>query len=149
MSWIYLIFSQYLSLSFNGQTGFLQGLTNLEKSLTIKLSNRLHYYKSFVGNNNGDNDQASGAYIFRPNGTYALPVSHSATTSLVQVILALSLYLVSYVGTFKAAHNSDIFSNLNGSTVVKKKKFIHDQAKLRYLEKSEFVLFTHAKLHTQ
>jgi len=79
-----VIKNEYLSATFSGTTGLLKGLSNLESSLSVDLSQSLLYYKGFNGDNHDGEHQASGAYVFRPNGTDALPISTLPMTSLVQ-----------------------------------------------------------------
>jgi len=87
---------QFLSLTFSGTTGLLKGLTNTEKSLSVELSNELLYYKSHVGNNQGGENQASGAYIFRPDGNdpHQIATGGSVATNVVQVISKYSRMLI-------------------------------------------------------
>lgn len=44
-------------------------MTNLEKQISINVVQLFGYYKGFAGNNSKAEFQASGAYIFRPNGS--------------------------------------------------------------------------------
>jgi len=75
--------NDFLSLTFDGTTGLLKSLTNLERSLSIDITQSLMYYRGYVGNNNGGVNQTSGAYVFRPNGT-AVPIATHVMASVVQ-----------------------------------------------------------------
>ena len=46
-------------------------------------------YKGFQGNNSKPEFQASGAYIFRPDGNTPTPVNSMATTTIVKVIILI------------------------------------------------------------
>lgn len=61
----------------------MTGLTNLEKSLSIDVSQTLLYYTAYQGKI----WPPSGAYIFRPNDSSVYPVSGSQPVqiSVVQV----------------------------------------------------------------
>ena len=60
---------QYVEVVFDGSTGTLKSLKNLERNISIQLTQQLLYYKAFYGNCSKDVFQASGAYAFRPNGS--------------------------------------------------------------------------------
>jgi len=60
--------NEYLSLGFDGTTGMLKNMTNLQSKLSIDVSQTFGYYLGHDGNNSQSKFQASGAYIFRPNG---------------------------------------------------------------------------------
>ncbi|XP_076458768.1 lysosomal alpha-mannosidase-like [Babylonia areolata] len=64
-----VIQNEYIAVAFNGLTGALKNMTNLEKKISIDLTHSLVYYLGDAGNNSKSQFQASGAYIFRPNGT--------------------------------------------------------------------------------
>jgi len=81
-----VIKNEYLSATFSGTTGLLMSITNLERSITINITQSLMYYKGFASNNNGGMNQSTGAYVFRPNGTDPIPISTQVMASLVQGI---------------------------------------------------------------
>ncbi|KAL8603557.1 hypothetical protein ACOMHN_022509 [Nucella lapillus] len=64
-----VIQNEYISVAFDKKTGMLKNLTNLEKKISIDVTQSLMYYYGDAGNNSEPQFQASGAYIFRPNGT--------------------------------------------------------------------------------
>jgi len=76
--------NEYISITFDGTSGLLKSLTNLERSLTTDLAQNLLYYKGFVGDNRSGANRTSGAYVFRPNGTDATPLAPQAMLSVVQ-----------------------------------------------------------------
>ena len=78
---VYMLYNlQYLSLTFDGTTGLVKSMTNIDKSITIDVSQSLMYYKAYQ-----QEGQASGAYVFRPDGTDAFPVSTHVMISQTQV----------------------------------------------------------------
>lgn len=58
-----------VSLVFDGTTGRLKQMNNLQKNISIYLEQEFQYYLSYNGDCHDDEHQASGAYIFRPNHT--------------------------------------------------------------------------------
>jgi len=79
-----VIKNEYLMATFSGTTGLLKSLSNLGSSITLDISQTLMYYKGFAGDNHDGDHQASGAYVFRPNGTDPLPISTTVMTTVVQ-----------------------------------------------------------------
>ena len=85
-------------MAFSGTTGLLKNMTNLEKQISIDMTQSFAYYKGYAGNNSKPEFQASGAYIFRPDGTAPITVDGervklSTKTYFVQVSVALVLSL--------------------------------------------------------
>ncbi|BFZ17312.1 hypothetical protein BsWGS_20353 [Bradybaena similaris] len=70
-----VIQGKYYSVSFDG-LGNLQSITNLTTGLNFPISQNFLYYTAFPGNST--DNQASGAYIFRPNNN--TPVKIPLTT---------------------------------------------------------------------
>ena len=60
---------QHLSLTFDGKTGKLKKMVNLETGVDVDVQQDIAYYFGYQGNCSKDVFQASGAYIFRPNET--------------------------------------------------------------------------------
>lgn len=60
--------NEFLRLSFDKETGLLASIENLESKIKVDASQALLYYKSKVGSNIKPDNQASGAYVFRPDG---------------------------------------------------------------------------------
>ena len=79
------LFHQYLSVTVDGSTGLLKSVTNLESSMTASVQQSLLYYKAFKGNNAKDKTQASGAYIFRPNGSEPIVIGDSVKVQVIKV----------------------------------------------------------------
>ncbi|XP_048256757.1 lysosomal alpha-mannosidase-like isoform X2 [Haliotis rufescens] len=73
--------NQYISLTFDGNFGQLKSMKNLKKNLDISLGQSFMFYPGYAGNNSGDENQASGAYIFRPNATSPTNIGSSAQLS--------------------------------------------------------------------
>ncbi|XP_060071778.1 lysosomal alpha-mannosidase-like [Ylistrum balloti] len=69
--------NEHLSLTFDGTTGKLTKMQQLEDSLSIGLNQDYLYYLGYSGNNSKDDFQNSGAYIFRPNGSIATNFSQA------------------------------------------------------------------------
>ncbi|XP_070544770.1 lysosomal alpha-mannosidase-like isoform X1 [Ptychodera flava] len=67
-----IIKNEYMSLSFDGTTGLLKSITDLESRKILPVSQSFFWYNSSSGNNK--DNQPSGAYIFRPNQTDAFPL---------------------------------------------------------------------------
>uniref|UniRef100_A0A2C9M4I6 Glycoside hydrolase family 38 central domain-containing protein n=1 Tax=Biomphalaria glabrata TaxID=6526 RepID=A0A2C9M4I6_BIOGL len=61
-----IIPSDYVSVTFD-ESGNLHSITNLTSGTTLPLLQNFMYYSGFPGNNSGGQNQASGAYIFRPS----------------------------------------------------------------------------------
>ena len=61
----------------------LRSFTNKKENITIKLTQTFLWYNASAGNNNAS-DQASGAYIFRPNGTTPFEINAKPSLSLTQ-----------------------------------------------------------------
>lgn len=70
--------NEHLSLTFDGVTGKLTKMQQLEDSLQIALNQDYLYYLGYSGNNSKDDFQNSGAYIFRPNNSQAYNFSQAS-----------------------------------------------------------------------
>ncbi|KAK7113102.1 lysosomal alpha-mannosidase-like [Littorina saxatilis] len=66
--------NEFISVAFDGTTGALKNMTNLEKQISIDVTQSFNFYNAFGGNNSQPEFQASGAYMFRPNGS-SIPVT--------------------------------------------------------------------------
>ncbi|GBG61654.1 hypothetical protein CBR_g23169 [Chara braunii] len=66
--------NDYVRVSIANDTGRLQRITELKSGLSVELKNSFLWYNGSTGNTVEEPGQASGAYIFRPNGSAALPV---------------------------------------------------------------------------
>ncbi|KAK7483766.1 hypothetical protein BaRGS_00024982, partial [Batillaria attramentaria] len=80
------IAGKYLSLTFDGHSGLLKSMTNLEHNLTVPVSQTFLYYVGFPGNNTNDDLMASGAYLFRPKSAEGLNLTRpNLSTRCLQV----------------------------------------------------------------
>ena len=72
----------------------MKSIENKEKGISIQATQEVMYYLAMPGNNSDGTNQASGAYIFRPNGTTPLPV-HNGTVEVKVVKVRVGLERVS------------------------------------------------------
>ena len=63
-------------LTFDGSTGRLKLMNNLKNKVSTKVDQNFLWWNSSAGNN-VNSTQASGAYIFRPNGTAPFEINGS------------------------------------------------------------------------
>ncbi|KAI8490965.1 mannose metabolic process [Branchiostoma belcheri] len=68
-----LLPSKHISVVFDGKTGLLKSVVNLETKVTLKVNQGFYWYNSSAGNNKASS-RKSGAYVFRPNSTQAIPI---------------------------------------------------------------------------
>ncbi|XP_044269447.1 lysosomal alpha-mannosidase-like isoform X2 [Tribolium madens] len=61
------------------KTGLLKSVTM--NGQTVNITQQFFYYHGFNGDNNGDENQASGAYIFRPKQNEATVISNSISVT--------------------------------------------------------------------
>jgi hypothetical protein len=71
--------NQYLKVVFSASTGRLASITNKASGITLQVSQDYLWYNGSAGNN-AMSDQASGAYIFRPNISTPFPVLKGTPT---------------------------------------------------------------------
>uniref|UniRef100_A0A8C5AWH7 Lysosomal alpha-mannosidase n=1 Tax=Gadus morhua TaxID=8049 RepID=A0A8C5AWH7_GADMO len=74
---------QFVRATFDPATGLLDSLTNLETQQTIRLTQNFYWYNASDGKSS-ISDQASGAYIFRPNSSSPFIISCTAETESIQ-----------------------------------------------------------------
>ena len=60
-------------MDFDGGTGLVKKVRRGQSEM--KVEQNFFYYRAMVGNNSDFDNRASGAYIFRPNGSQPLPVA--------------------------------------------------------------------------
>ena len=72
-------------MTVDGSTGLLKSVTNLKNSVTALVQQSLLYYKSFKGNTTSDKTQASGAYVFRPNGSDPVVIGDNVKVQVIKV----------------------------------------------------------------
>merc|ERR1719193_305947 len=71
--------NEYFKVIFCNDTGRLCGVVNKKSNLTIDISQNYFWYNASIGT--PENRQQSGAYIFRPNSSVAIPVAESKPTN--------------------------------------------------------------------
>ena len=81
----FLCYQQYLQVTFDGTTGFLKEIKNLKSDVETKISQQLMFYIGMKGNNSEAKFTASGAYLFRPNGSHPIPLNKTATITVYKV----------------------------------------------------------------
>ncbi|XP_006768284.1 PREDICTED: lysosomal alpha-mannosidase, partial [Myotis davidii] len=82
--------NEYISASFDPDTGLLVEMKNLEQDLRLPVRQAFYWYNASTGNNLSS--QASGAYIFRPSGQTPLFISRWAQTRLVKTALVQEVH---------------------------------------------------------
>ncbi|XP_005881664.1 PREDICTED: lysosomal alpha-mannosidase, partial [Myotis brandtii] len=82
--------NEYISASFDPDTGLLVEMKNLEQHLLLPVRQAFYWYNASTGNNLSS--QASGAYIFRPNRQKPLFISRWAQTRLVKTALVQEVH---------------------------------------------------------
>lgn len=80
----FMLFSQILTLSFDGTTGLLKSISNAQDGSKVKVKQSFYWYYGMNGDNRYVDTRASGAYIFRPNGTMPHVISEAVDVKLVQ-----------------------------------------------------------------
>lgn len=86
-----VIENQHLKVTFDPNTNLLASIENKDTKKKLTVKQEFFWYNASTGNNK-DSDQASGAYIFRPNSSNPFPVTTSkpqiqvVTGSLVQEV---------------------------------------------------------------
>src|SRR5262245_31262952 len=66
-----------LELDFDATTGLLTSAKDVHTGNSLPITQNLYWYKAAVGDGSTSDKQASGAYIFRPNGTTPYPMTTS------------------------------------------------------------------------
>ncbi|CAH2272891.1 voltage-dependent P Q-type calcium channel subunit alpha-1A [Pelobates cultripes] len=82
--------NKYYQVDFDPGTGLIAGIRNLEKGISLPLTQSLYWYKASAGN--AGSAQVSGAYIFRPNQTEVEHVTQKVQTYLVENSLVQEVY---------------------------------------------------------
>lgn len=77
---------QIIEVDFD-ENGYVSMVKNIRSGISTKLRQEFLYYEG-LGFPKGDN-QSSGAYIFRPNGTDAKSLSSNITLEIIQVCTLL------------------------------------------------------------
>ncbi|XP_067938019.1 lysosomal alpha-mannosidase-like [Watersipora subatra] len=72
-----VIATSYMEVIFDRNTHLLKQISNLKTAVKAVISQQLLYYVGMRGNNSKPEFTASGAYLFRPDGTSPKPLSKS------------------------------------------------------------------------
>ncbi|NXU21039.1 MA2B1 mannosidase, partial [Pardalotus punctatus] len=75
--------NEHLRVLFDPVTGHLREIQNLAKGFSLPVFQSFHWYNASTGD--AQSPQASGAYIFRPNSSAAIPVAKRVATRLLKV----------------------------------------------------------------
>lgn len=80
----------------DGKSGLLKGI-NLVDGSNLTVNQSYYWYQGMNGNNSEFQYRASGAYIFRPNGTSPISLGNNVTLTLVNVSKSIipKLYIFS------------------------------------------------------
>jgi lysosomal alpha-mannosidase len=79
----YVISNKYLRLAFSLDSGRLTNIANVESGISVNVDQEFLWYNaSSIGN--AASDQASGAYIFRPNASEPFSVGSPSSISMFQ-----------------------------------------------------------------
>ena len=81
----YVISNKHLRLTFDHDSGRLTKIENLASNISLPVDQQFLWYNASVGNNK-DSNQASGAYIFRPNSSKPFNVSLNNNVSSISII---------------------------------------------------------------
>uniref|UniRef100_A0A2K5VD45 Alpha-mannosidase n=1 Tax=Macaca fascicularis TaxID=9541 RepID=A0A2K5VD45_MACFA len=82
--------NEHIRATFDPDTGLLMEIMNMNQRLLLPVRQTFFWYNASVGDN--ESDQASGAYIFRPNQQKPLPVSRWAQIRLVKTPLVQEVH---------------------------------------------------------
>lgn len=82
--------NEYIRARFDRRTGLLVAVQNLEKNLELPVYQGFYWYNASVGNR--FSEQASGAYIFRPEHPKPYAVSHWAQIQVLKRGLVQEVY---------------------------------------------------------
>ncbi|XP_044309624.1 lysosomal alpha-mannosidase isoform X2 [Varanus komodoensis] len=82
--------NEHLRVLFDPKTGLLKEIENLDKNISLPVSQNFFWYNASAGNM--DSSQPSGAYIFRPNHSEPFAVAHGARVSLVKTQVVQEMY---------------------------------------------------------
>ncbi|XP_054710202.1 lysosomal alpha-mannosidase-like isoform X2 [Uloborus diversus] len=74
----WILKNQFLSVFVDGKSGLLK-MIQLADGSNLTVNQSFYWYRGMNGNNTKSEFRASGAYIFRPNGTEPLPLGDNVT----------------------------------------------------------------------
>uniref|UniRef100_T1IVT5 Alpha-mannosidase n=1 Tax=Strigamia maritima TaxID=126957 RepID=T1IVT5_STRMM len=78
-----VISNKFLELTFDGTNGLLKQMTNLVSKVSQSVKQSFYWYRAMNGDNLTFKRRASGAYIFRPNGTEPNITTEGVSVTLV------------------------------------------------------------------
>ena len=79
-------------MDFDGTTGLLKKIRRGQSEMTLEQN--FFFYRGMVGNNSDFDSRASGAYIFRPNGSVPIPISTKVDYTVYKGNAILKVYFV-------------------------------------------------------
>uniref|UniRef100_A0A8D0BFU9 Alpha-mannosidase n=1 Tax=Salvator merianae TaxID=96440 RepID=A0A8D0BFU9_SALMN len=82
--------NEHLRVIFDSSTGLLKEIQNLDKSISLPVSQNFFWYNASTGDM--ENHQASGAYIFRPNNSEPFPIAKGAQAYHVKTQVVEEVY---------------------------------------------------------
>ncbi|XP_053232372.1 lysosomal alpha-mannosidase [Podarcis raffonei] len=88
LSWS--IQNEHLRVLVDPKTGLLKEIQNLDKNISLPVSQNFFWYNASAGNE--ENSQASGAYIFRPDTSQTFPIAKGAQVHHVKTQVVEELY---------------------------------------------------------
>ncbi|KAG8181687.1 hypothetical protein JTE90_014820 [Oedothorax gibbosus] len=78
----WILKNKFLTVLVDGKSGLLKGI-NLIDGSNLTINQSFYWYQGMSGNNREFQYRASGAYIFRPNGTSPIPLGNNVTVTFV------------------------------------------------------------------
>ncbi|XP_066472931.1 lysosomal alpha-mannosidase [Tiliqua scincoides] len=82
--------NEHLRVLLDSKTGFLSEIQNLDKNISLPVSQNFFWYRAHPGDDMGS--QASGAYIFRPKNDEPFPIAPEARVYQVKTQVVEELY---------------------------------------------------------
>ncbi|XP_076348984.1 lysosomal alpha-mannosidase-like [Tachypleus tridentatus] len=86
-----IVGNKEVAVTIDGKTGLLKSM-NLSNGMKFPIKQAFYWYQGMNGNNSEFQFRASGAYIFRPNGTTPQPVSQNVTVTVVKGALVKEIH---------------------------------------------------------
>lgn len=88
----WFIKNEFLTVYVDGKSGLLKQLQFVVDGLNLTVNQSFYWYRGMNGNNSEFQLRASGAYIFRPNGTEPIPLGNNVTLTLVNGSLVQEIH---------------------------------------------------------
>eukprot|EP01138_Halocafeteria_seosinensis_P006677 gb/GECG01006825.1/.p1 GENE.gb/GECG01006825.1/~~gb/GECG01006825.1/.p1 ORF type:complete len:1010 (+),score=105.95 gb/GECG01006825.1/:1-3030(+) len=80
----FTIGNDLIELQFDGNSGLLKSAKNKMSSVSMSLEQKFMWWNASTGNGSGAAAQPSGAYVFRPNKTYAYTLADNVDVTTVE-----------------------------------------------------------------